>query len=159
TSTCTSPSRAAWRAARGTMHSIRGDAAVDRAAAELTAKVRAAAGPDRVELFGRARLIDFTQYKPRGHYTGSDELSRYFVAAMWASRLELNLVSRSSRSSAPGPEPDPRETPREAIDALALADLAAASGAATSLDTVEQAWTLLAGRREDVSVTQLAQLR
>ncbi|TMQ05475.1 MAG: DUF3160 domain-containing protein [Deltaproteobacteria bacterium] len=78
---------------------------------------------------------------------------------MWASRLELNLVSRSSRSSAPGPEPDPSETPREAIDALALADLAGRSGAAAGIALVERAWTLLAGVREDVSIEQLAELR
>jgi hypothetical protein len=78
---------------------------------------------------------------------------------MWTSRIEFNLVSRSSRSSAPGPEPDPSETPREAIDALALADLADTSAAAASIDLVDRAWSLLAGRREDVSIGQLAQLR
>jgi hypothetical protein len=146
-------------AGRDEVRSIRGDDGVDREAEDLIAKVREAAVAQRVELFGRTRMIDFTQYKPRGHYTNSEELTRYFLAAMWASRLELNLVSRSSRSSAPGPEPDPRETPREAIDALALADLAATAGAAAELATVEQAWTVLAGRREDVSITELARLR
>jgi Protein of unknown function (DUF3160) len=139
--------------------SIRGDASVDREAADLIAKVRAAAGAEKVTMFGRPRLVDFTQYTPRGHYTSSEELTRYFLAAMWTSRIEFNLVSRSSRSSAPGPEPDPSETPREAIDALALADLAARSGAAANIDIVDQAWTLLAGRREDVSIGQLAELR
>ncbi|HMG24089.1 MAG TPA: DUF3160 domain-containing protein [Kofleriaceae bacterium] len=139
--------------------SIRSDAAVDAAAGALVAKVEAAAGAERIELFGRPRLIDFTAYTPRGHYTRSPELTAYFVAAMWASRIEFNLVSRSSRSSAPGPEPDPSETPREAIDALALADLAGRSGAAAGIAVVERAWDALAGRREDVSIGQLAELR
>jgi len=141
------------------VRSIRGDASVDREAADLVAKVHAAAGAEAVMMFGRPRLVDFTQYTPRGHYTSSEDLTRYFLTAMWTSRIEFNLVSRSSRSSAPGPEPDPSETPREAIDALALADLAAKSGAATTIDTVDQAWALLAGRREDVSIGQLAALR
>jgi len=141
------------------VRSIRGDASIDREAADLVAKVHAAAGAETIMMFGRPRLVDFTQYTPRGHYTSSEELTRYFLTAMWASRIEFNLVSRSSRSSAPGPEPDPSETPREAIDALALADLAAASGAAAGIDTVDRAWTLLAGRREDVSIGQLAALR
>lgn len=141
------------------VRSKRGDAAVDAAAAALVEKIQAAAGGETISLFGRPRLIDFTAYTPRGHYTSSEDLTRYFLAAMWTSRLELNLVSRSSRSSAPGPEPDPRETPREAIDALALADLAARSGATANLDLVDRAWSLLAGRREDVSIGQLAQLR
>ncbi|MEO7735274.1 MAG: DUF3160 domain-containing protein [Kofleriaceae bacterium] len=139
--------------------SLLGDTAVDREAAALLAKIKAAAGAEQLAMFGRPRLIDFTQYTPRGHYTSSEELTRYFLAAMWTSRLELNLVSRSSRSSAPGPEPDPRETPREAIDALALADLATRGGAAAGIATVEQAWTMLAGRREDVTIDQLAALR
>src|SRR5262249_44886975 len=61
--------------------------------------------------------------------------------------------------SAPGPEPDPSETPREAIDALALADLVERSGASAQLEIVGQAWTLLAGRREDVAIAELARLR
>ena len=136
-----------------------GDAAVDREAAALLSKIDDAAELAEVSLFGRPRAIDFTQYAPRGHYTASDELQRYFRAAMWASRLEFNLVSRSSRSSTPGAVPDPRETPREAIAALALADLAARSGAATSIERVDRAWAVLAGRREDVSVAQLGALR
>ena len=146
-------------ASHGEVHSIRGDAAVDTAASDLIARVHAAAGAERIALFGRDRLVDFTAYTPRGHYTSSEELTAYFLAAMWTSRIEFNLVSRSSRSSAPGPEPDPSETPREAIDALALADLAEHSGAAASIDLVDRAWNLLAGRREDVSIGQLAQLR
>jgi hypothetical protein len=141
------------------VRSLRGDPAVDAAASDLVARIHAAAGAERISLFGRDRLVDFTAYTPRGHYTSSEELTSYFLAAMWTSRIEFNLVSRSSRSSAPGPEPDPRETPREAIDALALADLAESSGAAASIDLVDRAWNLLAGRREDVSIAQLAQLR
>lgn len=146
-------------ASGGEVHSIRGDAGVDREVADLLAKVRAAADAVPVELFGRPRVIDFTQYTPRGHYTRSEDLTTYFLAAMWTSRLEFNLVSRSSRSSSATTEPDPRETPREAIDALALADLAARSGAASGIATVEQAWSSLAGRREDVSIAQLGELR
>ncbi|HEX3765089.1 MAG TPA: DUF3160 domain-containing protein [Kofleriaceae bacterium] len=146
-------------ASHGEVKSIRGDAAVDAAAADLVARIHAATGAERLELFGRDRVVDFTAYTPRGHYTGSEELTAYFLAAMWTSRIEFNLVSRSSRSSAPGPEPDPRETPREAIDALALADLAERSGAAAAIDVVDRAWNLLAGRREDVTLAQLAQLR
>ena len=111
-----------------------------------------------VTLFGRPRLIDFTQYGPRGHYASDEPMQRYFRAAMWASRLEFNLVSRSSRSSAPGPSPDPSETPREAIAALALADLAGRSGAAKAIADLDAAWAALAGRREDVSIAQLAEL-
>jgi hypothetical protein len=135
------------------------DAAVEREADALVAQAMAGSELATVTLFGRTRLIDFTQYQPRGHYADKEAMQRYFRAAMWASRLEFNLVSRSSRSSDPGPAPDPRETPREAIAALALADLATRSGAATSIADLDAAWAALAGRREDVSIAQLAELR
>jgi hypothetical protein len=36
---------------------------------------------------GFHQVEDFTQYKPRGHYTRSDELSRYFKGMMWFGRI------------------------------------------------------------------------
>jgi Protein of unknown function (DUF3160) len=113
---------------------------------------------EKVSLFGRDRMIDFSQYQPRGHYSKSEELQHYFRGALWLSRLELNLVSRASRSSEPGVVPNPAETPREAVDALALADLSERAGALPDLDAVEQAFSLLAGRRDDVSVRDLLAL-
>ena len=135
------------------------DAAVEREAGELVEKALAANELTSTTLFGRSRLIDFTQYAPRGHYANNEPMQRYFRAAMWASRLEFNLVSRSSRSSEPGEVPNPAETPREAIAALALADLAVRSCAAKAITDLDAAWAALAGRREDVSIAQLAEFR
>lgn len=116
-------------------------------------------GLKTVQLFGRPRVIDWSQFTPRGHYAGDWDLERYFRGTMWLSRLELNLVSRSSRSSQPGFTPDPSETPREAVDALALADLADVAGVLPELDRVEHVWTEFAGKREDVSLDDLIRLR
>ena len=124
------------------------DAQVEAQAASLIGKAEAAAAMETVELFGRKRAIDFTQFTPRGHYALEyPDLKPYFRSAMWLSRLEFNLVSRSSRSSEPGDFPDPSETPREAIAALALADLAQKSGAAEDIALIDRAWNVLAGRR------------
>jgi hypothetical protein len=120
-------------------------------AAELVAQARKAEGLSEVELFGRRRVIDFSQFRPRGPHAAHEDLHDHFRAVMWLSRLEFNLVSRSSRSSAPGITPDPSETPREALTAVALADLAASSGATGALGTIERVWGGLAGKREDVS--------
>jgi len=144
---------------QGPAQSAFGDAATERTADELVAEITAGSEMKVVTIFGRKRVIDFTAYQPRGHYAEDDLQKSYFRAAMWASRLEFNLVSRSSRSSAPGPEPDPSETPREAIDALALADLASRSTAAAHVAEMDHAWQILAGKREDVSLEQLAELR
>ena len=115
------------------------------------------AGLERVTLFGRDRYIDFSAYMPRGHYTG--ELAAFFRAAMWLSRLEFNLVSRSSRSSHPEVTPDRSETPREALVALALADLVERAKVTSGVALLDRAWALLAGKREDVSLADLTRLK
>ena len=139
--------------------SMFGDPSVEAEAAKLVKQATDAREMSTVGLFGRDRVIDFTAYTPRSHYAASDARKRYFRAGMWLSRLELNLVSRSSRSSQPGNVPDPSETPREDIDALALADLVGRAHQLEALAKLDSAWALLAGRREDVSIAQLAQLR
>jgi hypothetical protein len=142
--------------------SMFGDPAVERDARAIVQQAIAAQDMDTrsgVMLFGRPRVIDFTAYTPRGHYAANEDRQRYFRAGMWLSRIEFNLVSRSSRSSQPGPIPDPSETPREAIAALALADLIDRTHLGDDAARLDAAWALLAGRREDVSVAQLSELR
>lgn len=119
----------------------------------------ASGGLTTLTLFGRPRVVDFSQYRPRGHYAESEELSQYFRASMWLSRLELNLVSRASRSSQPGITPNPEPTPREAVAALAIAELASRAGTLPDWDALERAWSEIAGRREDVSPRGLLSLR
>ncbi len=145
---------------------------VEAAAQALADQATAGTELAGVELFGRARMIDFTQYTPRGYYadtgfgpridvgaTVSITLDQYFRAMTWLSRLELNLVSRSCRSSQPGETADPSETPREARDAVALADLAVRAGALEDLRAFETTYSVFAGRREDVSVPDLLAMR
>jgi hypothetical protein len=58
---------------------------------ELIASETAASYP----LFAPAevpRTIDFSQFSPRGHYTQSEELTRYFKAMMWLGRTEFYLI-------------------------------------------------------------------
>lgn len=50
---------------------------------------------------------DWSQYVPRGHYTKSDALKRYFVAMMWHGRMTFRAI-------------DPTETRQAALLTLAL---------------------------------------
>lgn len=114
-----------------------------------------------IEIFGRSRMIDASQYTPRGHYTHMNpqfSFEAYFRALTWLTRFEWNLVSRGSRSSHPDATPDPRQTPRESRDALALADLFRNSGALTELGTFEEVYSAFGGSREDVSIPQLLEI-
>jgi Protein of unknown function (DUF3160) len=128
----------------------------------LVDSARGSQGLETVEVFGRARVVDFSQLEPRGHYAGNpvseSSLRKYFQAVMWMSRFELNLVSRSCRSSQPGAATDPSETPREARDAMALADLVNRSGASAELRMFDEVYAAFAGRREDISPAELSRL-
>ena len=123
-------------------------------------KVTRARAAETVTLFGRARRVDFTQFQPRGHYSDSrNELQAYFRLVMWLSRVELNLKSNACASSHPGPLVLTAETPREVLVALALAELAQRSGTTAAWAQLDQVFGAIAGRREDVSFSQLASLR
>ncbi|MEZ4435089.1 MAG: DUF3160 domain-containing protein [bacterium] len=61
--------------------------------------VAAADGLEAVTLFGATRLIDFSQFIPRGHYvftagegSGDPILPHYFQAMMWLGRIDLRLI-------------------------------------------------------------------
>lgn len=131
---------------------------VDNDVKSLLEQIEKANGFNQIDLFGRSRMVDFSQYTPRGYYANHDDLVPYFKAAMWLSRLELNLVSRSSRSSAPGIAPDPRETPREAMLGVALARLVDEANMAPQILEIEETWQALGGKREDLGIATLFDL-
>lgn len=130
---------------------------IDAEVQALLAAIARHEGIIEIDLFGRHRSIDLGAYQPRGHYDG--KLAPYFLAAMWLSRLELNLVSRGCRSSQPGVIKDPSETPREGALALGLVELAERASAQEAIALLDRAWSLFAGKREDVSFADLATLR
>ncbi len=63
-------------------------------AAELLAQCETAEGAGEIELFGAHDKFDFSMLKPRGHYTRSIELQRYFRSMSFLGRVELRLASR-----------------------------------------------------------------
>lgn len=64
--------------------------------AALIAKATAHDGAEEIQLFGVKRDEDFSQYEPRGHYTDSEELGRYFRAMMWLGRVDFRLLETQS---------------------------------------------------------------
>lgn len=64
-------------------------------------------------IFGQDRDEDFSQFRPRGHYTRSEELKRYFRALMWIQRTRFDFTKH----------------PRQAAGAFLLTRLLADTGA------------------------------
>ena len=135
---------------------------VDAEAAKIVERANAAAGIEDLEIFGRSRVVDFSVYQPRGHYAkdadASDDgpsLTTYFRAATWLSRFEFNLATYDCASSSKGVN---QQTPREDLAALAIADLMTTANATSDVAKLDTVWGVLAGKREDVSFTEIAKL-
>ena len=67
---------------------------------KLVELATAASGLGKVPLFGDAeRAIDFSQFKPRGHYLGEPRLEPYFRAMIWLGRTDFRLIETSRRQA------------------------------------------------------------
>ncbi|MCC6397197.1 MAG: DUF3160 domain-containing protein [Bacteroidetes bacterium] len=65
------------------------DTAIAPRVAQEVAQIESASATSTSVILGEKQ--DFTQFKPRGHYTRSDRLSRYFRAMMWFGRSSFPL--------------------------------------------------------------------
>jgi hypothetical protein len=80
---------------------------------QWVSKVKAATGVEDVSLFGSQRTVDFSQFKPRGHYADDEEvrtiapdspsgrvtLAPYFRTVMWLGRTDLWLAVPTASAS------------------------------------------------------------
>lgn len=110
-------------------------------AAEL-ALIDAHAGPAPSAVFAGGDMVeDYSQYVPRGHYTRSDALKRYFRTMMWFGRMNLRVT-------------DDRETRTAAL----LTRLLGANPAAQKLwARLYDPTALLVGASDDLNYRQYAQ--
>ncbi len=58
-----------------------------------------ATGAKKVRLFDVDRNVDFSQFKPRGHYANEPLLSRYFQAMMWLGRIDFRILETQEDGS------------------------------------------------------------
>jgi hypothetical protein len=120
--------------------------AADLVNAELTL-INSAGGPqispiwDRPDLPPEKKLIeDYSQYIPRGHYTRSEELKKYFKAMIWYGRLTYRLR-------------DDFETRRALLMTQILRTATAADGtsAVTLWQNIYEPTTFIVGKADDLS--------
>ena len=64
----------------------------DSPAKELYQLAVSASDCQDVNLFGSERKIDFTLFKPRGHYAGQPVLEQYFRAMSWLAQVDFRFV-------------------------------------------------------------------
>jgi hypothetical protein len=116
----------------------------------LVARAVAASSPEQVELYGSPRVVDFSQFRPRGHYTRSAALSRYFRAVMWLGREGFRLTDVDAGLRV--------VRRRQVADALALHD--ALTPALRALwDAIEASLAGAMGEPDDLSLAHVDALR
>jgi hypothetical protein len=105
---------------------------------------------------------DFSQYVPRGHYTRSETLKRYFVGMMWFGRMAFLLKGhpvhgpQDDRPALVSPEEAKRQTLAAALITKALAQVKLADGR-RARDVWERIYTVTAfyvGLADDLGVQQ-----
>ncbi|MBI4601251.1 MAG: DUF3160 domain-containing protein [Planctomycetes bacterium] len=95
-----------------------------------------------VELFGVTVDEDFSQFRPRGHYTRTEALRRYFRAMMWVQRIGMRFA----------------ESPRHALVAFLLTRGLLDSGALAHWDRVNAVVEAMVGTSDSLNPRGLAAL-
>lgn len=127
----------------------------DSRVAEMLADIRAAKLKDVPDFMGSCRTVDFSQFEPRGHYTHSEQLRRYFQCLMWLGRMDVP-VAGGPFERCPG---DRRmASPRELGTALVLHQLIDQSGAMEDWSAIDTVIGAFAGWSDSLTVRQLGGL-
>lgn len=128
-----------------------GGAAIDEAASKLLALV-AKEQMAGTTIFGSERVMDFSQFKPRGHYNDTEALKRYFRAVMWLGRVDLRFA-----------EPDANKgvwvyRPRQVMAAVVLQQAVDAGAAAQHVQTADDLLSLMVGPIDYITLQGVAAL-
>jgi len=97
------------------------------------------------------RTIDFSQFKPRGHYAADSVLLWYFKAMMWLGRTEVYLTAPSGVV----PPIPPEDVLRQCMMAVELATCVSASGAAPNFSQAENVLRRLVGEQDNLTLSSL----
>jgi hypothetical protein len=118
------------------------------AVAEILALIEAEI-PAQYPLFNDVpRTIDFSQFKPRGHYAEYEELSRYFQAMMWLGRTEFRLTEPPGLPATP-------DVRREIQGAFLVRELAQRTSALDRLAEMDRILRALVGSPDNVTLPEL----
>lgn len=135
---------------RGTVASSLGQ---DARVAETLADIRAEELKVVPDFLGFCRMVDFSQFKVRGHYTHTERLGRYFQCLMWLGRTDVPVAG--------GPwirclgEPPRMASPRELGLAIVLWQLLNKSGEFQTWADAERTIATFVGTTDSLTFAQL----
>jgi hypothetical protein len=92
---------------------------------------------DDTVLYGEPRMVDYTQFRPRGHYTRREPLKRYFRAMMWLGRADTGFEL---------------DHDRQVAAAATLSRLFSAADAEGDLEDFDTLMTWLVGESDNLGI-------
>ena len=100
------------------------------------------------------RIIDFSQFTIRGHYTQTPELGRYFQSMMWLGRTEMYLLAPAGVV----PPPQNADVQRQTIDAALLVEAMDRAAAFPRLGVIDTVIIACVGTSDNVTVPNMKSL-
>lgn len=106
------------------------------------------------EIYGGSRFVDYSQFRPRGHYAKTAQLRRYFRCVMWLGRADCgwNVLSTDHIR---GIEAD---SDRELRNAILLTQSVQSTGGLKRLQAISDIIDFLVGRGDNLDVFTMAVL-
>ncbi len=105
-------------------------------------------------IYGGQRFFDWSQFKPRGHYTKTPELKRYFRCMMWLGRADCGWNVLPTDGT-PGVNSESR---RELRNAVLLVELLQATDNLKTLKALDDIIAFMVGRSDNLTVFALRDL-
>jgi hypothetical protein len=106
------------------------------------------------KIYGGKRFVDYSQFRVRGHYTETEELSAFFRCMMWLGRADCGWTICSHEQDSLSQ----LQSLRELRNAVLLTDLLRNSGGLSRLQQLEQTLEFLVGKSDNFGVAQLSDL-
>lgn len=97
-------------------------------------------------IYGSSRHVDFSQFKVRGHYNESEDLKKYFRAAMWMGRADTGFTLLDSKG---------KVHTRSARTALLAGHLARQSGQLEAFTNLQKSIDYFVGTANGLSIGDL----
>ena len=106
------------------------------------------------EIYGGRRYIDYSQFRPRGHYSESAKLANYFRAMMWLGRADTGWFLKAA---------DPQSgiainVRQEATNAALLTLILKQSGGLEKLQAVDDIISFMVGKSDNLTVLDMKTL-
>lgn len=107
------------------------------------------------------KRIDFSQFKPRGHYVDIENpiLEKYFHTMMWLGRIEIYLSRPSSPPYPPCSYQTDADIQRQIIDAVLISELFEISNASQYYENIESVLRFFVGNSDNVTLENIQWLK